>query len=171
MVSIRPEKPSDKAGVRAVNELAFGQQDEADIVDRIRDACDNVLSLVAVSEGLVVGHILFSPASIATQNGVVEGMGLAPMAVRPEYQRQRVGSALVEAGLDILRRRPCAFVIVLGHPEYYPRFGFEPASKHGVSCQWEGVPDEAFMILVIGDSTLKAVTGVARYREEFDQTV
>jgi putative acetyltransferase len=125
--------------------------------------------LVAARGERIVGHILFSPVKIEGDDSVVEGMGLAPMAVLPEYQRQRIGTALVESGLASLREGSCPFVVVLGHPEYYPRFGFEPASKHAVRCQWEGVPDEAFMILVLDDSVMKGVSGVARYRDEFDQ--
>lgn len=168
MISIRSEETGDIAAVREVNERAFGQPAEADIVDNIRKACGDALSLVAVREGQVVGHILFSPATIETNDGVVKGMGLAPMAVLPEYQRQGIGEKMGESGLASLREQACAFVIVVGHPEYYPRFGFEPASNHGIRCQWEGVPDEAFMILVLDEPRMKGVSGVARYRDEFD---
>jgi putative acetyltransferase len=130
-----------------------------------------LLSLVATSDDSIVGHILFSPATIEHDGNVLEGMGLAPMAVSPEYQRQGVGSALVESGLKTLRARSCAFVIVLGHPDYYPRFGFELASKHGIECQWEGVPDEAFMALILDEAAMEGVSGVARYRDEFDQAM
>jgi putative acetyltransferase len=90
------------------------------------------------------------------------------MAVAPECQRRGIDSALVEHGLVILRERRCPFVIVLGHPEYYPRFGFEPASKHGLKSQWEGVPDEAFMIMVFDSDAIEGTRGVVRYREEFN---
>ena len=168
MISIRREQPGDIAGVRRANELAFGQPEEAGIVDAMRQACDDLLSLVALRDGQVVGHILFSPATVEGGEGVVTGMGLAPMAVLPEHQRQGIGTKLAESGLAILRDRGCPFVIVLGHPEYYPRFGFTPASSHGVKSQWEGVPDEAFMILVMDESKLRGVSGQARYRDEFD---
>lgn len=168
MVIIRKEKPGDIEGVRAVNERAFGQPEEADIVDVLRGACPDAYSLVAVEEDRVLGHILFSPATIHTQNGDVVGMGLAPMAVLPNYQRRGIGSKLVRAGLEMLKESSCPFVIVLGHPQYYPRFGFIPASGHGLQCQWDGVPDEAFMVLVLDESAMKGVSGVARYRSEFD---
>ena len=168
MISIREEQPGDAAAVRRVNELAFGQPDEAGIVDALREACDDLVSLVAVNQGEVVGHVLFSPATISSGGRVVTGMGLAPMAVLPEHQRRGIGTKLAEFGLAVLRDRGCPFVIVLGHPEYYPRFGFAPASGHDVTSQWEGVPDEAFMLLVLDEAKLHGVSGEARYRDEFD---
>jgi putative acetyltransferase len=168
MIIVRKEKPEDIEGIRIVNERAFGQPEEANIVDALRGACSDALSLVAVAEDRVVGHIFFSPAKIYTQNGDVVGMGLAPMAVLPDCQRQGIGSKLVWAGLEMLKESSCPFVIVLGHPEYYPRFGFVPASIHGLQCQWDGVPDEAFMVLILDESAMKNVSGVARYRSEFD---
>ena len=99
------------------------------------------------------------------------GMGLAPMAVLPERQRAGIGSQLVREGLKRLRAASTPFVIVLGHPEYYPRFGFQPASRYGIQCQWEGVPDQAFMILIFHKPALRGVSGVARYRDEFDEAV
>ena len=98
-------------------------------------------------------------------------MGLAPLAVAPERQRQGIGSLLVRAGIGALRARNCPLVIVLGHPEYYPRFGFVPASRHGLSCQWEGVPDEAFMVLILDEAASASVSGTIRYRDEFDQAM
>jgi putative acetyltransferase len=181
MVTVRQEQPEDIAGVRAINEVAFplhtqqekeaGQSAEAGIVDSIRSACPDVVSLVAVDAGRIVGHIFFSPVFVSTAGGVVQGMGLAPMAVLPERQRQGIGSLLVQAGIEAMRKRGCPFVIVLGHPGYYPRFGFVPASQHGLSCQWDGVPDEAFMVLVLDEGTMSSLSGVARYRDEFDQAM
>jgi putative acetyltransferase len=98
-------------------------------------------------------------------------MGLAPVAVVPERQRQGVGSQLVEAGHKVLRQQACPFVIVLGHPEYYSLFGFVPASRHGLACQWEGVPDDAFMVLILEEAFMAGVVGVARYRDEFDEAM
>jgi putative acetyltransferase len=127
--------------------------------------CPQALSLVAVVNDEVVGHLLFSPAFV----GEVVGMGLAPMAVRPSHQNRGVGSRLIRAGIDILRAQSCPFIIVLGHPDYYPRFGFAPASQFGISSQWANVPDEAFMVLLLDTAVMNGVTGVARYRPEFDQ--
>jgi putative acetyltransferase len=106
---------------------------EADIVDALRSSCPEALSLVAIQDTHVVGHMLFTPVTIDGAS-IVGGMGLAPMAVLPEKQRLGIGSRLVRAGLEQLRHVGCPFVIVLGHPEYYPRFGFLPASRFGLSC-------------------------------------
>jgi len=171
MTHIRLEEPEDIPSVRIINERAFEQPVEADIVDKLRLSCPEALSLVAVDDGDVVGHIFFTPATVDGKSGTIEGMGLAPMAVLPERQRQGIGSSLVRHGLDIVRERGFPFVIVLGHPEYYPRFGFEPASRYGLKSQWEGVPDEAFMILIFDKQTMAGVSGVARYRDEFDEAM
>lgn len=164
---IRAEGPEDSAQVRRVNALAFGQPSEADLADRLRTACAEALSLVAEDDGKVVGHILFTPAGIEGWSS--SGMGLAPMAVLPDHQGHGIGSALVKRGLDILRERGCPFVAVIGHPDYYPRFGFEPASKHGLVSQWEGIPDAAFMVLVLDRRAMEGVSGVVRYRDEFNE--
>ena len=168
MITIRPERPEDASRVRHVNEQAFGQPAEADLVERLRQACTDTLSLVA-EEDAVVGHILFTSVVVESAGRRVLGMGLAPMAVLPDRQRQGIGSQLVRRGLDILRERGCPFVVVVGHPEYYPRFGFEPASTHGLASQWESVPDAAFMVLVLDVHAMAGVSGVAKYREEFDE--
>ena len=171
MAIIRRELPDDIPAVRVVNESAFGQPQEADLVDKLRVACPDALSLVAVDEGEVVGHVLFTPVTIEAGDHVVAGMGLAPMAVFPERQRRGIGSELIETGLAERRQSGCPFVIVLGHAEYYPRFGFVPASPRGIRCQWDGVPDDAFMVLVLDEVAMNRVAGVARYRSEFDDAV
>ena len=170
-VDILPEQPVDIPAIRTVNEQAFGQRDEADIVDRLRSSCDELLSLVAHGNGQVVGHILFSPVTIAHYKGMLKGAGLGPLSVLPEYQRRGIGSQLVMNGLEILKLRSIPFVIVLGHPEYYPRFGFQRTSLYGIHSQWQGIPDEAFMILVLNENDMVGVSGVARYRDEFDASV
>jgi putative acetyltransferase len=168
MMTIRPERPEDASRVRHVNEQAFGQPAEADLVEKLRQVCTDSLSLVA-EDDTVVGHILFTSVVVESIERRVLGMGLAPMAVLPDRQRQGIGSQLVRRGLDILRERGCPFVVVVGHPEYYPRFGFEPASTHGLVSQWEGVPDAVFMVLVLDRRTMAGVSGVAKYREEFNE--
>jgi putative acetyltransferase len=169
MITIRREEPQDSDAVRALNLSAFDNGPEAALVDKLRTACADYLAFVAVEDGKVVGHILFTPVTIDGHD--VAGMGLAPMAVLPPHQRQGVGSRLVRHGLDHLRRSGCPFVIVLGHPGYYPRFGFEPASKYRLRCQWEGVPDEAFMVVVADRKALPDSGRVARYRAEFDEAM
>lgn len=168
MIQIRPEQPGDAASVHKVNEIAFDRPAEANLVDILRAACPEAVSLVVAEEDRIVGHILFTPVAASAGGQQVRGMGLAPIAVLPDHQRQGVGSRLIRAGLEILHRRHCPFVIVLGHPEYYPRFGFSPASGSGLACQWEGVPDEAFMALILDKAVMAGVSGVARYRAEFD---
>jgi putative acetyltransferase len=98
-------------------------------------------------------------------------MGLAPMAVLPDMQRRGIGTQLINAGVEELRKRRCPFIIVLGHAGYYPRFGFEKASLYGIMCQWEGIPDEAFMILWLDRTKAGSVSGLAKYREEFSEAV
>ncbi|MGC9515401.1 GNAT family N-acetyltransferase [Methanocrinis sp.] len=173
MIIIREERPEDIEAIRRVNNEAFGQPAEAEVVDKLREACDSLLSLVAVEGGEVVGHILFSPATIGGEESTyeVEGMGLAPMAVLPRCQGQGIGSLLIHNGIKMLRERGCPFIIVLGYPEYYPRFGFERASRYGIHSQWSEVPDEAFMILILNKSAMVGAAGIARYRREFDEAV
>lgn len=170
MIKVREETEEDRPAIRDLNEKAFGQPQEAELVDKLRENCDNLLSLVAVIENRVVGHILFSPAKISGDKLTVEGMGLAPMAVLPEYQKQGIGSALVRAGLAKLSNMGCPFVIVLGHPTYYPRFGFIRASLYEIRSEWE-VPDEAFMLLVLDQTKMESVSGVAKYRPEFAEAM
>jgi len=170
MPEIREEQLHEIEAVRKVNLRAFGQPQEAQLVDRLRENCDELLSLVAAVDAQVVGHVLFSLAVIESADGVAHGMGLAPVAVLPEYQRQGIGSELIREGIVKLRSRQCPFVIVLGHVEYYPRFGFEPASRYGIKSEWD-VPDEAFMVLVLDGSALPKDGGVAKYRPEFTEAM
>jgi len=171
MISVRLERPEDVGKVRALNESVFETPTEANIVDALRQNCPDVLSLVAQEDGYILGHIMFSQAVIDCSGRKVIGMGLAPMAVLSGRQGQGVGSQLVKSGIDILQERNCPFIIVLGHPRYYPRFGFELASQYGLSPQWDGVPDEAFMVMIMDPEALDGVSGVAKYRDEFDAEI
>ena len=171
MITIRFEKPEDIAFIHSVNEQAFGRVSEAKLVDTLRQACADHLSLVADDNGSIVGHIMFTPVLVAEEKQKLQGMGLAPMAVQPSRQRQGIGSLLIKYGLNILHEKGCPFVIVLGHPDYYPRFGFKPASGFNIRCQWEGLPDEAFMILVMDHEAMKNVSGVATFRDEFNDAL
>lgn len=162
MIEIREETADDVAAIRDVNRRAFGQDQEGNIVDALRSNNAALLSLVARVDERVVGHIMYSPATI----GDVTGAVLGPMAVVPEHQRLGIGSKLVAAGDQKLKAAGCPFIIVLGHPNFYPRFGFRPASTHAITCEWD-VPDEAFMLLILDPSRMQGVSGLANYRPEF----
>ena len=162
LIDIREELPEDIAAIREVNKRAFGQNQEPNLVDALRSNGASLLSLVATVDGQVVGHIMYSPATIAE----VAGAALAPMAVLPEHQRRGIGGKLIETGTRKLKDAGIPFIIVLGHPSYYPRFGFQPASTFGIKCEWD-VPDEVFMLLVLDEVRMQAVSGLAKYRPEF----
>lgn len=170
MIKIRKEEHKDQGAIHDLNLAAFDNGPEAGLVDKLRASCKDYLSFIAVEEDAVVGHILFTPAFIQG-SGAAAGMGLAPMAVLPSHQRKGIGSQLVRFGLDFLQKNACPFVIVLGHPEYYPRFGFKPASTYRLSSQWEGVPDEAFMVVVFDHAALPISGGTARYLNEFNEAM
>lgn len=171
MAKIRFEKPEDIAFIHSVNEQAFGRVSEAKLVDTLRLACTDHLSLVADDNGSIIGHLMFTPVVVTDGKQKTEGMGLAPMAVLPSRQRQGIGTQLVDSGLRILKEKGCPFVIVLGHPEYYPRFGFQAASGCNIRTQWDGVPDDAFMILVMDHEAMQNVSGVATFRDEFNDAL
>jgi putative acetyltransferase len=164
-MEIRPEQAADIGAVRAINRAAFGTSTEADLVDALREQAEPIISLVAEDAGSIVGHILFSPVTLS---GAAELriMGLAPMAVAPAQQRRGIGSALVYAGLEHCKQLGCCAVIVLGHPEYYPRFGFAPASRFGIGCEYE-VPDEVFMALELEAGIMRGKSGTIRYHAAF----
>ncbi len=169
-IEIRSERPQDIAAIRHVNDRAFGQPQEGRIVDRLRRACDGLLSLVALADNRVVGHILFTPVTVEGPM-VVHGLGLAPMAVLPEFQHRGIGTKLVTEAFNIITRSSCPFVIVLGYADYYSRFGFQRASERRLECPWEDVPGDAFMVRVLDESLMAGVFGVVRYRDEFDEAM
>lgn len=163
---VRPERPEDRSDVHRVNELAFARAEEADLVDALRSSGVELISLVAEREREIVGHILFSPVAVDTDNSRTCLSGLAPMAVVPMLQRTGIGTKLVLAGLSALREKGERGVVVLGHPAYYPRFGFAPANRFGL--RWEvDCPEEAFMALELKPGGLTGVRGVVRFRPEF----
>jgi len=171
-ISIREEQVQDQDGIRQVNRIAFDGEYEAAVVDRLRENCSTILSLVAKDGEAVVGHILFSPAHIIQPHGgSISGMGLGPLAVLPGYQGLGIGAALSQTGLKRMELGGYPFVVVLGHPNYYPRFGFEKASTYGIRSAFKDVPEEAFMICIINREVMDNVSGVAHYREEFNSTI
>jgi putative acetyltransferase len=170
-VSIRKERPGDTEQIRAVNIRAFSQTSEADVIDILRKVCPEFVSRVAIKDDRLVGHILFTPAVVDAKEKCVVGMGLAPLAVLPDFQRQGIGSRLMRSGLEVMRLARWPFVLVLGHPGYYPRFGFVPASKYGIISEYKDVPEEAFMILVADEDALKGTEGIGKYRPEWAAAV
>jgi putative acetyltransferase len=166
-MNVRLELSSDRPAVRAVNQAAFDTRTEADLVDLLREQASPFISLVADDAGSIVGHVLFSPATLLGHPDV-KMMGLAPMAVLPHHQRRGIGSGLVRAGLDACAALGSRAVIVLGHAEYYPRFGFRPASRFGLRCEYD-VPDGVFMALELELGALAGRTGTVRYHRAFAQ--
>lgn len=163
---IRAEREGDYPHVRRVNELAFGQPGEADLVDALRLAARPYISLVAVEGSEIAGHIFFSPVTIHSGDSVSDAIGLAPLAVLPERQNRGIGSALVREGLEECRRLGQEVVVVLGHPKYYPRFGFQTAGTKGLACEYD-VPDEHFMVAELSDGALGGRHGLVKYHPAF----
>ena len=162
---IRTEKEKDRSAVHAVNAAAFATAAEAGLVDALREKARPVVSLVAEDDKEVVGHIMFSPVTLAGCPEV-KIMGLAPMAVLPGFQRRGVGSALVRAGLEQCKELGYGAVVVLGRPEYYPRFGFLPSSRFGIGCEYEA-PEEVFMALELQPDYFGDLSGVVQYHSAF----
>jgi putative acetyltransferase len=164
-VRVRPEAHADIDAIRDVHRRAFGGALEAALVDALRQQAHPLVSLVAVVAGTVVGHVLFSPVTLSSEPEL-SLMGLAPMAVLPSHQRRGAGSALVRAGLEACHRLGRVGVVVLGHPAYYPRFGFEPASAFGLTSEYD-VADEVFMAVELETGALRGKTGTVRYHPAF----
>lgn len=146
MLHIREEREDERPVVRAIVTSAFGQAAEANLVDALRRPDPEVISLVAELDGTVVGHILFSPVALDPAIGATRIASLAPLAVHPEHQNRGIGQALVAEGLKRCEERGYHVVVVLGHPEYYARFGFVPAHSRGLSCAF-APPGEAYRVL------------------------
>lgn len=164
---IRAETPNDVAAIRLVNRPAFGREDEGALVDALREAGAVICSLVAEDAEQVVGHALYSPATLDDDGRLTAVAALGPVAVLPDRQRRGIGAALIRAGLDICREQGYGLAIVLGHSTYYPRFGFRPSRPLGI--RWEhDAPEEAFMVMELRPGALDGARGVVRYRPEFD---
>jgi len=164
---IRREELQDLQQIRAINIAAFEGTAEAHIVDTLRADASDVISFVAEDDGEVVGHIMFSPVRVVGAPDL-RAMALAPVAVAPHRQRLGIGSALVRTGLEECQRLGAAAVFVVGHPSYYPRFGFSPASGFGFQCEFD-VPDEAFMVAALVPGALSGHSGTVHFHEAFRQ--
>ena len=170
LLTIRPETPEDRASIHHVNREAFGQDQEAELVDRLRKRGVLTISLVALQGGAIVGHIAFSPVEITSEKSSFEALALAPMAVLPRHQNKGIGSQLVRAGLQECRRLGHEIVVVVGHANYYPRFGFAPANAKGIECEFEA-PDEAWMITELKQGALAGRQGKVRFQPEFNDAM
>lgn len=170
MITWRAEKREDQSGIYEVHTLAFKQEEEAKLVNAIRLSDEYIpeLSLVAEVDGHIVGHVMFSKIYIEMEQGMITTLGLAPVAVRPDHQGKGIGSALIQEGLKRSKELGYPHVVVLGHADYYPRFGFVPSVTKGIQSPFP-VPAEAFMVLELIPGALQGIEGVVKYPPTFDQ--
>lgn len=164
-IRIRPETDADMADVFKVNAATFPTAAEAKLVDSLRGSADSFISLVAVDEQDVIGHIMFTPVFLESFDKL-RLMGLAPMAVSPALQRCGIGTKLIKAGLKRCTELDVGAVAVLGHPEYYPRFGFRPSSQWGIKSEYD-VPEDVFMMMELSPAYLQNYQGIIRYNAAF----
>lgn len=164
-MQIRDELKKDRKAVHVVNATAFETEAEANLVDALREELNQIVSLVATTNGDIIGHIMFTPVTL-TGHPDISIMGLAPMAVSIEHQRKGVGSELIMAGLEKCKNQGAGAIVVLGDPAYYSRFGFKPSTIFGIGCEYE-VPEEAFMAKALIPDYLKEKTGIIHYHEIF----
>ncbi|MCP4875936.1 MAG: N-acetyltransferase [Gammaproteobacteria bacterium] len=165
-MKIRLENKTDYAAVHDVNLAAFGSEDEANLVTRLRQQAQSYVSLVAEEKGVVIGHIMFSGAHLSADPKRCV-MALAPMAVLPEFQQRGIGSSLVKSGLEHCENQGYGAIFVLGHAQYYPRFGFKPADSFSIDSVYE-VPAGVFMALELTPGALEGMAGRMFYHEAFD---
>ncbi|MCA9717563.1 MAG: N-acetyltransferase [Myxococcales bacterium] len=164
-IDIRAEQPGDLVAIREVHRLAFAGDAEPRLVDALRSAGLTVVSLVALASTRVIGHVLFSELECHATRGHPRAASLAPVGVAPEHQRRGVGGALIRRGLELCRARGVDVVVVLGHPEYYPRFGFSAAAARGLESPYSG--SEAFMALPLTPAFLAGERAALRYPDAF----
>lgn len=166
MLIIRPETPEDITAVYHINSLAFGKTAEAELVNALRWEKAVVLSLVAMLDGQPVGHALFSPVTVETEQLIWQAVALGPVAVLPSYQQQGIGTTLIRVGLEQCHSMGHPIVFVLGHPAYYPRFGFTPTRSFGIRCEFK-VPDELFMVAELEPGAINGRIGTVHYNSAF----
>jgi putative acetyltransferase len=167
-IQIRSETAADVPEIRALNSAAFETELEANLVDTLRQAARPIVSLVADRAGKIVGHILFSPVTLSGQPDA-KIMGLAPMAVLPSEQRRGIGSALVSEGLKRCEHLGFGAVVVVGHRNYYPRFGFKPAGTFSLKSEYD-VPDDVFMAVELTPHYLRGQSGTIQYDSAFPKS-
>ena len=167
-LTIREEQSNDIAAIRRVVQEAFDSPAEANLVDKLRANGKFELSLVAELDGQVVGHILFTGVTMEDADPGPRVLGLAPLAVLTEFQRKGVGSALMRTSLERCRDMGYDAIVVVGHPEYYPKFGFLAASRYGLRCEYD-VPEDVFMALELRTGALGGIRGLVRYQPEFGE--
>jgi putative acetyltransferase len=165
--AVRADAAGDAPAVRAVHMAAFDRPAEADLVEALRRTGALAVSCVAEADCVVVGHVALSPVTLGADRGRPRVLGLGPMAVAPERQRTGIGTALVRDALARARAAGWTAAVVLGHPEYYPRFGFRPASTFGIGCRYD-VPDAAFMAMELVPGSLAGTSGTVEYHPAFD---
>ncbi|MGB5963048.1 MAG: N-acetyltransferase [Coleofasciculaceae cyanobacterium] len=170
MVSFAQEKNDDIISIREVVTAAFGRTSEAKLVEAIRNSRNFIpeLSIVATEKGNLLGHILLSPIPIEAQGQTFSALALAPLAVIPTRQREGIGTELVKVALSKCRELDHNLVVVLGHPKYYPRFGFQTANQFGIRAPFP-VPEQAFMVLEIQQGALQRSSGLVRYPAYFNE--
>lgn|SRR5512134_1461378 len=166
MELIRPASLEDAAAIRRVHVTAFPTAAEADVVERLRASGKAVIELVALDGDSIVGHIVFSPVALRPRAGAV-GLGLAPLAVLPDHEKHGVGRRLIQNGLAECHRWGAGFVVVIGDPPYYTRFGFEPAAKHGLRSPYSA--GDAFMVFKLEAGALPPPGTLVRYAPEFSE--
>ena len=167
-VVIRPERPDEFDAVRAVNLSAFDEPTEANLADALRETPEYIpeLSLVAEIDGEIVGHALFCEVTVEQEHGEIVALSLGPIAVKPEWQRKGIGGNLIEAGHRGGREMGYPFVVLIGHPWYYPRFGYLQARQYGLETIWP-VSDPVFMVCELQPGALEHAAGQLRYPEPF----
>lgn len=167
-VSIRYERKNDYDQIKKINDLAFNQKNEGEMIEALRKKSDYnyLLSLVAEIKDKIVGHILFYPIKIKKNKEKFTVLSLGPIAVHPEYQNKGIGSKLIKRGLKIAKRLDFRVVIVVGHPKYYPRFGFTPAKNWGIKLPFD-VPDDVFLALELKENALKNCSGIVELPKEY----
>ena len=162
MVHIRPEQPGDEQAIHAVNAAAFPEESEARLVDALRDAGNLTVSMVAVEDDRIVGHVAFSP--VTTESGVL-GMGLAPVAVLESHRRRGIAASLINAGLEACKSMDAGWMVVLGDPAYYSRFGFITASEFGLRDEYGG--EDAFQAMELREGAMPRNAGLVKYAPQF----